>query len=254
MGAGSDPGPHRRRKGGSPTERGGQAGFEVEGRLRSPGGPPSLEPIGGAAETLSGSSDLDRQHATGPGWQQRQVLRQDRQPAVLGCGRCCFRGEYSGSSVYLASHDSSTGEYLTMTYTTTSSSPQRWYPNDSASVSSHNCTISGTLTIQLYTGSTAQQETRCRGSRAAAVTRRTSRRSLSIAAGRRSTASMPRRPAASTTDVQQVIAVKGGSDPAPPTAREGRETAPLNALRFTSRCLRIGSANQPGPRSWSRTD
>jgi hypothetical protein len=72
-------------------------------------------------------------------------------------GRYCFRGDYLGSNVYNTSSDppntTAVNECFTVTDTTTSSSAQTWYPNDSASVSAdHGATISGTLTIQLYTG------------------------------------------------------------------------------------------------------
>ena len=72
-------------------------------------------------------------------------------------GRYCFRGNYLGSTVYNTSSDPSdttaTNECFTVTDTTASSSAQTWYPNDSASVSAmHGESISGVLTIQLYTG------------------------------------------------------------------------------------------------------
>jgi hypothetical protein len=68
-------------------------------------------------------------------------------------GTWCFRAVYTpatGSS-YNGQEDHSTGECFTVSDTTTASSAQTWYPNDSASVSAdHGAPISGTLTIQLY--------------------------------------------------------------------------------------------------------
>jgi hypothetical protein len=52
---------------------------------------------------------------------------------------------------YTGNSDASTGECFTVTDTTSASSLQVWYPNDSASVhASTGDTIYGTLTIQLY--------------------------------------------------------------------------------------------------------
>jgi hypothetical protein len=70
-------------------------------------------------------------------------------------GRYCFRGDYSGSTVYNTSSDSNSNECFVVTDTTTSSSTQTWLPNDSASVSAdHGAKLNGSLTIQLYTGGT----------------------------------------------------------------------------------------------------
>ena len=72
-------------------------------------------------------------------------------------GKWCWRAEYTPGGTngnnYTGSSDSSAGECFTVTDTTNSSSAQTWFPNDSASVSAqHGESISGTLTIQLYTG------------------------------------------------------------------------------------------------------
>jgi hypothetical protein len=68
-------------------------------------------------------------------------------------GSYCFRGDYSGSPIYNTSSDSGANECFTVTDKTTSTSAQTWYPNDSASVTAnHGATLTGTLTIQLYTG------------------------------------------------------------------------------------------------------
>jgi hypothetical protein len=72
-------------------------------------------------------------------------------------GTWCWRAEFTPSGTngnnYTGSHDSSVTECFTVTDTSVSSSAQTWYPNDSASVSATNGeSISGTLTIQLYTG------------------------------------------------------------------------------------------------------
>jgi hypothetical protein len=76
-------------------------------------------------------------------------------------GTWCWRAVYSPSGTngnnYTGSHDSSVGECFTVTDTTNSSSTQIWYPNDSGSVSAAGAeNISGTLTLQLYTGGTCQ--------------------------------------------------------------------------------------------------
>jgi hypothetical protein len=66
-------------------------------------------------------------------------------------GTYCFRGDYLGSTVYKTSSDSSSTECFTVTDTTSSSSAQSWYPNDSASVSAnHGAKLNGTLSVQLY--------------------------------------------------------------------------------------------------------
>lgn len=70
-------------------------------------------------------------------------------------GRYCFRGDYLGSTVYNPSSDppntTATNECFTVTDTTSASSTQSWYPNDSGSVSADNgAKLNGTLSIQLY--------------------------------------------------------------------------------------------------------
>jgi hypothetical protein len=68
-------------------------------------------------------------------------------------GRYCFRGDYSGSTIYNTSSDSNVNECFTVTDTTGATSAQRWEPNDSATVTANNgATLNGTLSIQLYTG------------------------------------------------------------------------------------------------------
>jgi hypothetical protein len=70
-------------------------------------------------------------------------------------GTWCFRAVYSpDTSAYSGSSDASAGECFNVTDTSTSSSAQNWLPNDTASVSSdHGAPLNGTLTIQLYDGS-----------------------------------------------------------------------------------------------------
>jgi hypothetical protein len=66
-------------------------------------------------------------------------------------GRYCFRGEYSGSTVYNSSKDSATTECFTVTDSTSLVSAQTWVPNDSATLTSTNGSpLNGTLTITLY--------------------------------------------------------------------------------------------------------
>ena len=71
-------------------------------------------------------------------------------------GTWCWRAVYDPGSNhnYTGSEDASSTECFTVTDTTTSTSQQVWYPNDSASVSADGSgdTISGTLSLQLYTG------------------------------------------------------------------------------------------------------
>jgi hypothetical protein len=68
-------------------------------------------------------------------------------------GRYCFRADYLGSTVYNTSSDSRSTECFTVTDTTSVSSTQSWVPNDSASVQSANgAKLTGTLSLQLYTG------------------------------------------------------------------------------------------------------
>jgi hypothetical protein len=56
---------------------------------------------------------------------------------------------------YLGSEDATSGECFTVTDTTSSSSAQKWVPNDTATVeSAHGAPLNGTLSVQLYTGET----------------------------------------------------------------------------------------------------
>ena len=71
----------------------------------------------------------------------------------LSVGRYCFRGEYGGSTVYLASDDHAATECFTVTDTTGITSAQDWLPNDSATLSSTNgAPLNGTLSFTLYDG------------------------------------------------------------------------------------------------------
>jgi hypothetical protein len=68
-------------------------------------------------------------------------------------GRYCFRAEYGGSSIYLASSDSASTECFTVNDTTSAASHQTWLPNDSATITSaHGAPISGTLSFTLHEG------------------------------------------------------------------------------------------------------
>jgi hypothetical protein len=71
-------------------------------------------------------------------------------------GTWCWRAVYDPGSNhnYTGSEDAGSTECFLVTDTTTSTSQQVWYPNDSASVSADASgdSISGTLTLQLYTG------------------------------------------------------------------------------------------------------
>ena len=72
-------------------------------------------------------------------------------PATIG--RYCFRGDYSGSTVYNTSSDSGSGECFTVTDTTGITSAQTWLPNDSATLSSTNgAPLSGSVSFTLYDG------------------------------------------------------------------------------------------------------
>jgi hypothetical protein len=72
-------------------------------------------------------------------------------------GTWCFRGVYTpggaNGSNYTGSSDATSGECFTVTDTTVSTSAQTWVPNDTATVASANgAPLSGTLSVQLYTG------------------------------------------------------------------------------------------------------
>jgi hypothetical protein len=74
--------------------------------------------------------------------------------ALNATGTWCWRAVYTPGGVngnnYTGNSDASTGECFTVTDTTSASSLQVWYPNDSASVhASTGDTIYGTLTLQL---------------------------------------------------------------------------------------------------------
>jgi hypothetical protein len=70
-------------------------------------------------------------------------------------GRYCFRGEYSGSTIYDPSSDSGTNECFLVNDTTSATSHQTWLPNDSATITSaHGAPLSGTLSFTLHAGLT----------------------------------------------------------------------------------------------------
>jgi hypothetical protein len=65
-------------------------------------------------------------------------------------GRYCFRGEYSGSTVYDPSSDSAASECFTVTTTSSATSQQNWLPNDHVVISTATgADVTGTLTITL---------------------------------------------------------------------------------------------------------
>jgi hypothetical protein len=72
-------------------------------------------------------------------------------------GTWCFRAVYTPGGAnganYTGSSDASSGECFTVTDTTAATSGQTWVPNDTATVMSANgAPLSGTLSVQLYTG------------------------------------------------------------------------------------------------------
>ncbi len=74
-------------------------------------------------------------------------------------GTWCFRAVYTPGGAngpnYTGSSDASSGECFTVTDTTAGTSAQTWRPNDTATVTSaHGAPLNGTLSAQLYTGST----------------------------------------------------------------------------------------------------
>ncbi len=70
-------------------------------------------------------------------------------------GRYCFRGEYSGSSIYDPSSDSGLNECFLVSDTTSATSHQVWLPNDSATITSaHGAPLNGTLSFTLHAGLT----------------------------------------------------------------------------------------------------
>ena len=74
-------------------------------------------------------------------------------------GKWCFRAVYTpggaNGSNYTGNSDASTGECFTVTDTTASTSAQTWRPNDSATATAgHAAPLNGTLSADLYTGST----------------------------------------------------------------------------------------------------
>jgi hypothetical protein len=74
----------------------------------------------------------------------------------LAPGRYCFKATWAGDANYpLGASDSGVNECFTVTDTTSASSVQNWLPNDSATITATGGTaLSGSLTIQLYTGGT----------------------------------------------------------------------------------------------------
>jgi hypothetical protein len=69
-------------------------------------------------------------------------------------GRYCFRGEYSGNTVYNGSSDSSATECFTVTTSSSGTSVQNWLPNDHVVLSTATgANLTGTLDIDLRSGS-----------------------------------------------------------------------------------------------------
>jgi hypothetical protein len=74
-------------------------------------------------------------------------------------GTWCFRAVYTpgdpNGAFYTGSDDHSVGECFTVSDSTSSTSAQTWVPNDSGTVgAAHSAPLSGTLSIQMYTGGT----------------------------------------------------------------------------------------------------
>jgi hypothetical protein len=66
-------------------------------------------------------------------------------------GTWCWRGEYSGDSLYPPASDSSSGECFTVTDYAITSTAQKWLPNDTATVVSQGgSVIAGTVTFELF--------------------------------------------------------------------------------------------------------
>ncbi len=112
-------------------------------------------PLSSGTCTSGGTADTNNPiNLTGNGNGTSTATSSAFTPTVVGT--YCFRGEYSGDTVYKASSDSTAGECFTVTDTSSAISAQTWYPNDTATVSSGSghASLKGTLTIQLYTGAT----------------------------------------------------------------------------------------------------
>ncbi len=76
-------------------------------------------------------------------------------PAITAIGRYCWRGVYKPAvgSPYSSVTDSSSGECLTVTDTSSATTHQTWLPNDSATITSAGGTaLSGTVSFTLYSG------------------------------------------------------------------------------------------------------
>src|SRR5215213_515536 len=70
-------------------------------------------------------------------------------------GTWCWRGVYSGDENYPTSSDASTGECFAVTDIASTTTAQKWLPNDTATItSSGGSTIAGTVTFSLYENGT----------------------------------------------------------------------------------------------------
>jgi hypothetical protein len=70
-------------------------------------------------------------------------------------GTWCWRGVYSGDGNYPTSSDAGTGECFAVTDVASTSTAQKWLPNDTATItSSGGSTIAGTVTFSLYENGT----------------------------------------------------------------------------------------------------
>jgi hypothetical protein len=70
-------------------------------------------------------------------------------------GTWCWRGVYSGDNNYPPATDASTGECFTVTDIASTTTAQKWLPNDTATVTATGgSTIAGTVTFSLYENGT----------------------------------------------------------------------------------------------------
>jgi hypothetical protein len=112
--------------------------------------------VGGACPDGSGTLVSSTTSLTDRGTTPPSASANSDPVTVNLTGTWCWRAVYDPGSNhnYTGSEDAGSTECFLVTDTTTSTSQQVWYPNDSASVSADASgdTISGTLTLQLYTG------------------------------------------------------------------------------------------------------
>jgi hypothetical protein len=112
---------------------------QLTGGVCATGGTEVNGPIGADSVTLVQIGTTASSEATSSAFEPTSV------------GTWCWRGEYSGDDLYDPAEDSSAGECFTVTDVASTTTAQKWLPNDTATVtSSGGSAIAGNVVFQLY--------------------------------------------------------------------------------------------------------